>query len=244
MAFRRRGYRSRRTTRARRFKRRRFASRFNKSTRWRMPRSSPMGLIVPDAVFTKMSVVDTFTLNMTSGVDAEGVIRGNDLVDPADTLGAEKPTGYTQYKAFYDRFVVYASKITMVLTSAGSTNQSSQIDFVLVPSPGNLSGGQDPDDIYRLPYAKMRTVVGPNASPPAYIKHYMSTNKIFGLPKNSMAVDAAFWGVASTDTAPSRLWYWNIVSRPVDDSTTSSIRARVKVTYFVKWFSRKNLSTS
>lgn len=246
--YRRRGYGARRTTRFKRrgygsrYKRRGYAKKSQKLTKWKMPRYG-RGLIIPDTVMTKMTAFATLPFVMTSGADQTLNITGNDLTDPFASAGGSTVTGYTEYGAFYQRWAIYASKISILATSAGTTNATSQIDWVIVPCVNIPSSAQDPDQLARLPYAKIRTLNGPNVNPPPTMTHYMSTSKIHGLNKTIVGNDDTFWGLYPS-TAPAKLWYWHIVTRPVDDNATCTIRLRIKLTYYVKWFQRASLAPS
>ena len=75
-----------------------------------------------------------------------------------------------------------------------------------------------------------------------YIKKFMSTRKMFGIGKKKLTDDEFS---AVTSSTPAEEWFWHVYTASQDQGASSQdITAHVKLTYYVKFYHRSQLTTS
>lgn len=91
------------------------------------------------------------------------------------------------------------------------------------------------------PYSKFKTIGGSNVSFNR-IKHYMSTNKILGVPRVYGEANPNLRSAVTTN--PSELWYWIITAAAGDLTSSVTQMCQVKLTYYVEFYNRNRPSQS
>lgn len=193
--------------------------------------------VMPDRLFVKLNYVDD--LSGTSSTTTSGwLYSGNDIYDPLTSLGGHQPLGSSEYGQLYNRFFVRGSKISVKFVTANAGTS-----VFIIPSNQNVLL-PNITTIIEQPDAKYN-VVAPGVGK-TIMKHYWTTKKAFGTKNIGPQDDpySGYTGGTGTGSSPGNLWYWNIGFRNVDPSTTGSIFAQVKITYYVEYFSRKQLPQS
>lgn len=281
MAFRRRsGFRKR--TASRRFTRKsnRVARRSfgrPRNNKFRRTKVRIPNRIMPDYTLVKMK--DSI-LYITGPGDTPGAvgaqstinfnIAGNDLFEAFDTLGApyddSQPTGFDQWMAFYNNFIVHKSSISIEPmfwdTSDGATTGQPpyQITITPVTVQGLTSATIDFDE---QPYCKyriynsalaLRSPGGPSGSAfttgqqsPPRVFNSMMTKKVLGVKDLS-----DYSGVRGTSSAsPSELWYWNVEIKslmPAAAATSAyaltSMGLKIDINYKVQLLDRNTIPES
>lgn len=243
--------------RKRSMKKRRFLRRKNRGNKYR-PKSynkynKPSKVFsrtayVPDESFMKFSYTDNIQVVSSTGVPQITYYAGNSLFDPDITGVGHQPLGYDQWSAFYSKYCVYGSKISVtVLNASGTTAGTQNVECVLLPISSNVSTSvisamTDIEEMYEYPYCSMRAgnIVG--GAPNLRLKGYMSTAKIDGVPKLKIPIDNAYSALIAAN--PANLWRWVIGLQSSDESDTVTTRLLIKVTYYAKMYARNVIAQS
>lgn len=231
MAYYRRPYRYRRRTVRRRTRypgRKRYVRKrgLNRKTKVRIP-----NYIMPDYTLVKLKDRHTLTFSGFSTVNgklvASTLVRGNDLVDafikmnPTETT---RPTGFNQWMAMYDQFIVHQSalKITPIAYRTGDDNEIEHYPFRLVIVPFDQQNiNTQTTDPTELAYSRSKVYNG-NSIPIVNMAgsivsnadagntsirgvfNRMSTKKILGYKDLADVTE-----LRGTQTAsPSQMWAW------------------------------------
>lgn len=176
------------------------------------------------------------TLTNTSVINSMVSVRGNNPYDPQAELGGGQPTYYDNYKALYESFVCYGSKISVEFIA---TNTSNTIGYqaVVVPSikqPYPISAGSvNGANLCEQRYSKHKrfrgSIVQVGSDP--VIKSYMSTKKIWGNSNLNNQYDK----VPTDNGTINNPWFWNIII--TNDTLTPTISCALKytITYYCKF---------
>lgn len=200
----------------------------------RGPRSWP--LVVPDQQCVKLCYETRYAIIKSASNTDDIIFRGNSLYDPEYAVGGGQPLGYDQWAAIYNYYSVIGSKIEVRLMPAGD-NAAGQDGLWFVLLPSNSSTSLAPVDANVQPYAKSRLCQsGTNgAGEPKYMSHYMKCSKMLGcrdiMARSKTAVNAD----------PSTVFYWHLSSGNLKLTTTTwCAYAIIKITYYARFFNRKN----
>lgn len=266
------GSRSIRRSGSKAFNRGRFNRRSNKyrNTRVRIPNR-----IMPD--YTLVRLKDSITYITPVGTTPTAVgelstinfnIAGNDLFDAFDSLGTpyddSQPTGFDQWMAFYNNFIVHKSSIaitplfwnTTVFPAAG--NPPYQITITPVTVSGLTSSNIDFDE---QPYAKYRiynqllalrsssgyALQQTGQQSPPKVFNSMMTKKMLGVKDLSDYSDVR----GTSTTSPVDLWYWNVEIKSLVPAPTTTIASaiqqmgvRIDISYKVQLMDRNTIPES
>lgn len=200
---------------------------------------------MPDRHFTKLRY--TQLINAADSFRGDGYynfldFRGNSLFDPDASLGGGQPLAFDQLAAIYNKYKVYASKITLKVQSLNNTGT---VPYYLAVYPYSVSPPSGTDWIGRVveqPYCRFLTRNQYDHSP--YLKSVMSTAKIWGLPKTAVKSDASY--ASDVTTNPLRQWNWRIAFGNMNDAATSATNyvVQVTVTYYCEFYMRRILQPS
>lgn len=195
--------------------------------------SAPANSGSPDAVFVKLNYVQT--VPMTVAASEQQVFSINSVFDPDTTGSGHQPMGLPAYNNFYQNYRVYASKIYIRAVNL-KLNEPVQITV----HPGNLNppfvASQSLAQTLEQPYVKWKTITPPNAGGSTSIQCYMTVKKLDA----GDVSDQDFQAVTGSDPLQQKFW----IIRAYSDNTASflAIRLHVKITYYVKFYRRRNLA--
>lgn len=192
--------------------------------------------IVPDRLFVKLKYQERISLSNTTGALSSYLFSGNSIYDPNHTGTGAQPAGFDQWAAFYNRYTVRGSKMSVQFANVQTTNAAAAVENVLV-AVNDTTGYTDLDAASANPYMR-RTLYTPTNGFPV-LKSFMSTKKIVG----QRMVDDDTYGSAVT-TSPVDQWYWQILSLPVDRLSSLTQYAYVTIVYYVEFHDRKQLNLS
>lgn len=235
-------YRRRPHTTRRRRPVRRATGRPSRTTLARRPRYArptyvrPLG--VAPAVFVKLKFSDIYTM-ATNGSNLENLqFRGNGTFDPQVSVGGGSCPYFANYAALYLRYVTYGSKIKVTFSCASSQN----VVAAVYPAVSSTVLASQINDVIEQVGCKAKTVANNSAGGNIKtITMYRNAANVFGIPRIAMDIDETY-NSAVTST-PSRQFYWNVMSQANDQSTNATIRARVDITYYVKFYRQKPVAT-
>lgn len=231
------GKSSRRTRLSRALNRRKWKRRFNRPSSLRVRKT-----LITDQVFVKLKYRTQQKLNAT-GIYDSWIVSGNNMYDPDFTGVGHQPTGFDQYSAFFNKYLVYGCKIKVTMQN---NLTGTMVNAYIVPSDSGAptwlgDGNYDPND---QPNTKQAILQGYSINPArssCVLKHYMTTKKIW----EDTQLDPNDYGAVTT-TSPSKLWYfiiYNTVYQFNGGGTATSVTFAtildVKMTYYAKFFDRK-----
>lgn len=162
------------------------------------------------------------------------VFRGNGPYDPDATGVGVQPYGYDNWlssagsTAFYNRYRVAASKITVYLATSTATATCPEIRIYLVPSEMTVITPRDPSDITQIVLAK-QTKMGTNTNRGSSVKfsHYCTTKMVLGKARAADADSSSVYNNTPTDQ-----WYWHVIVDNSNWAAETSIKFDVKIKYY------------
>lgn len=200
--------------------------------------------ITTDNVYVKLRYHGQYRLT-TSTIPTFGkyTLTGNGLYDPDITQVGRQCTGYDQWCQFYNKYIVYGSKITVT-----ALNQATNYDYTvyLIPTLEQTPNwyGLSTYEVGELPYNKYSAMFGTAENKNwKKMKHYMSTKKIAGI-KN---IDEADFGTLTSSNPVNTCWYWQLYVVPFNwysGPNTLDMLFDVKITYYARFYDRVTLPTS
>lgn len=183
----------------------------------------------PQKGFYKLIYTDagySFTLNVGNGYSSSHVFNGNDLYDPDVTGVGNQPYGFDELSAFFQRFLVYSSKIDVWFHPADDTNEPIMAGVV---AAFNASVAVDDySDLSQFPHHKMIKLTGRTGDNKAnHVSLYASSKQICNTGRFR---DASENG--STTASPSVLWRWTVFCNSNTIADDKVIDFDVKITYY------------
>ncbi len=148
--------------------------------------------------------------------------------------GNEKPMGFNEVGALYDKYRVTASSITVRFANEATT----ALTLVMFPintqqtftTYGSASQQQ---------YSKKRTVARLNGAAAGVLKHYMTSTGLAGKKINQ---DPSFEAVILSQ--PVVEMFWILFWQSMDNLTNLNVNYSLEIQYYVTWFDRVNLAVS
>ena len=140
----------------------------------------------------------------------------------------------------YQRYDCRGCKMKVTMLPTSNTVAASSIVWGIIPN-NDSAFVFTRNDLVELPLAKWKTMnalygAGRNQS----ISYYMTTQKIKGISKGALFDDTYR---ADTNQTPISQWYWNLITASVDGSTIPACNFVVELTYYVKFYGRKTLTS-
>jgi len=228
---------------ARRFFRKRLGKRGRSST---IVNRRPS--IVPDRYITKLTYVERIKVAADGGLTAAWIyMRGNSCFDPNFAVGGHQPLGFDQLcgpagSALYYSYRVIGSKIAVETYS--NTNTVTQGEHVaLLSTTDSTYGPASLEVAEEQPYVKskrrLRVAV---TGYPIKLRGYMSTTKVFGEKYSTIMSDENY--AANYNANPTFEWFWAIGVRNMDITTVLDWYHNIKMTYYVIFYNRNELTQS
>lgn len=243
--------RRKRKYRRRRYPRRKYMKRYRKRSLRRSTRHNTFEMGIPDAQHVKLkyAFVGDYGNAVASGGSAI-YFSGNGIWDPGLSDSNQKALGVDQWKNFYLRYRVAASKIIVhahtheaKATDVDENLANEQYFIGVQPTRSNVYGKDNFAEEVLQPYNKWAYLTSPLGSKStAFIKHYMTTKKIFGLKTLGQRDDLAASMTDASGNNPSEEWYWTLKCTEGDGSTAASqatpVTLFVYISYYVTFFKR------
>lgn len=202
-----------------------------------VPRRRKPGIYVnpvgtADYAFVKLRYVDTFSVGANGVAPSLNVFRGNGPYDPLYAAGGGTCDHFATYAALYQRYICTGSKLRVTFMNGGAND----IMCAVIAAPDTYTPGSEPlTETMEQKRCITRTLGNNNGGNNIkVIQSYQSTARIMSVPKVTVLADDAFQsGVA---TIPSREWVWNILTQTADEATNTTVRFKVEITYYCKFF--------
>lgn len=244
MPYRRRKYRSKVKKKPSRYRRKTYGKRYYKRrTVPKIPRVRNLRAnTFPQKLLTTFTYNDTaFALSCTSGNSYQNynLFRGNSAYDPDQTGVGIQPYYWDTLSEVYNRYMVYASKITIYLMTTTSAGTTADIKSMLFPSQTASKVSYDePNDIRNLFKSKLLSWnKGRLDNGKLKFTQYCTSKQIID-SKN----DHDMTSVMTSN--PSLQWYWHFYLDTTMESSDAVIYCDVKIKYYVKLYERKNVDES
>lgn len=213
------------------YRRRRKVYRKNKSM---LSMTSPVTGF-PSKFHTKLKYGDTYTFTMTTGANSFQTFRANSLNDPDQTGTGHQPTYYDQIGAIYGSVRVSACKIKATFMNASDVNciavlkASNGIPTV----PTNIS---DEIEDYMTTYTTIGHSDGIGKS---QLRMYRTLKSVVGRKG-----DYDRYVQSSLSSDPTDVWYYTLMAQPLDESSSATVRAIVRITYYCTFYNRLGVTIS
>lgn len=195
-----------------------------------------------DKAYVKLKYFSQHALTSGTVTDYH-VYAGNGMFDPDITSTGGQPTGFDQWNAFFDRYVVIGSKIVVNFENTGATSPAT---FYIYPSRDNqdpiATGAVDPME---LPNSRWKTAGTRTGGSMAFVrlKNYMTSAKMFGVSKSHVKDTDGYGATFSANPVANQgLWYW--VLGTVAMSGTAGGWVSVAITYYALLRKQKEIIIS
>lgn len=189
--------------------------------------------ITSDKVQAKLTWTQSINASTVSGFVR--TYAQNSLYDPdQDNLGGVSALGLYQWSQFYNRYRVYASKISV---QARSLNTAQDVCMVVVPS---ITGPTlNYEDAIARPYSAHTMLPTFAAGYFKMLKSYISVRKLAGLSKATMQDQDLS---AACNANPTKTTLWQIYFAAINDPTAAlNVVYTVKLTYYAEFYDRKDI---
>jgi len=189
--------------------------------------------VVQDKTYIKMRYQVGYVMSGSSGTPSVVVMRGNNIYDPEFATGGGQPYGFDQWAGFYQKYLVYGSKISVgFLQNNASGLNSENLQFSIVPSiEDSLSLGSTSATLWEIPYSTAR--ISNAYKGPTRITRYMSTGKLFGLNKGEVTNREAEFG-ATMSSGPASEFYWHIFVGDSGQFSDWGCTINITMTYYCR----------
>lgn len=190
-----------------------------------------MPALLPDAALVtfKFCAVETYAL--VAGTQDTSLWAVNSLYDPSRS-GTVSAMGFDQWSLFYERYIVYASRIVFEFVP------DTLAAFQAVVAPSNdATPPADLNQFVEQPFARYKTINGAWA-PSTKLSCQVSVRALEG----TLLGDSGF--SANIDEDPAILKYWHLAVYNSRVSGTQHTRARISVYYDAKMYQRRDLLRS
>lgn len=177
------------------------------------------------------------TVDPPIGSSSAFIMRANDLFDPNLTSTGHQPTGFDQYMAMYNKFVVYASKIKVV----AFTTDTETLDTVVGVTVYDSSTTQSTVENYlEQPMCDWRVVPAGAGAQPVTFSTAWNARAFSGTdPKTNDLLHG------NSTTSPSKQWYYHVfVGATGAAENPGSVKYTIEVEYLVKFFEPKSQTIS
>lgn len=192
------------------------------------------GLGMPDSMLMKFKYTGYFPMVTVSNITSK-VFRGNSLYDPDhSSQGSDvQPYYFDQWAAFYNKYTVYASEITVVATNILDVREP--IDFAIVPLD-NSTAFTDGQLLEMFPKTVEKTFsVGGNQT--KTIRHYQRSCDALGVEKEAIGSEEDY--SAAMTANPDSTWYWHCVGFSFDATTSINFTYKVTIIYYARLWEKK-----
>lgn len=192
-----------------------------------------------DRQMVKMKYSRFVSLSAGAGSPAVEIFRGNSIYDPHFGAGTDQPLTFTQWTAFYSRYVVRGAKIKVSFVNTGTNTILVTIipKLVTTTTSGTVLTTERAYNVHRM---LCPTTTGSNNS--CYLTRYMSSTKMFGVRSGEIGGDDSNYSATITAN-PNQIWYYHVQAQ---DMASGSVTcdALVEIVYYVQFYQRTAPSQS
>lgn len=189
------------------------------------------GVGFPRSYYTKLVYYQTLTFN--SAAIQQNIFRANSIFDPDYTGVGAQPMWHDEFALLYNRYTVYASKITASFIQKSGSGESAYTNVWVMPKDVTTLALAS-DDAIETNRCKS-SVLGPNTGGDgtATLSHYQNIANIIGKPKSESSDDILS---APFGSNPGRQSFWHVGAGTIDGLTNVNIYVKVKMVYYCRFF--------
>jgi len=207
----------------------------------RLPMYRPMGLIVPDKMYSRLKYSGIQQITVAIGAAASAVRwRPSSVFDVDPLLGGTTIPGFTELAGLYGSYRTTRSNIKLEVAPQDSARVASVVVVPLNVDPGSGPSAATQSSWTMNPYA-IYEITGTAGSPNIIIKNSMSTEKIFG--SKMVYFDDAFSSLVTT--SPTNNWFWavSIITGFTVGGSNYITTILLDLELDVEFFNRKSLTS-
>lgn len=193
------------------------------------------GVTCPPQMEVKLRYYDKLTLGGTFVNDQ--VYRGNSVFDPDFTGTGNQPTGFDQWAAFYNKYVVLKTEVKCQFVGT-NTGNSGCTSFVVVPSSDSTTLVV-PEDAGQMARALSKLTVGASVST---LRGEWWSGDIVGQSRQGVEIDDQLGATVSTN--PGEVWYVHCYVCSMDGSTNLVGYMLTELTYTVLFHDPRQIQIS
>jgi len=182
-----------------------------------------------DKMFVKLKYVEELNLTDIVGTNIYYSFRGNSLWDPNLTGSGHQPLFFDQYAAIYQRYKVFASKITVLVTNP----TSSPCNMVLQSGTDNYLGSSY-SQILEQPGAKVTRTIPPTNQMTSKMTNFSTTRRACGLSRKEVSEENYSALVTGN---PNEIWYHNLFFQNAY-AIAINVYITVQITYYAQFYDR------
>jgi len=203
------------------------------------------GMGPTDRLYVKLHYSQFVTFGSVAGLTVGTIFRGNSIFDPDLSGTGTQPLFFDQYASLYRYYCVLGSSIKAHLTLGDiSTVAKGTADFAIVPTSVSTSfSGASADEVMQQQYVKHTVIALQQQGPVPVLRHYASTDKMFGNRNGTADMSDANYGALVTQN-PGSAWFWHVVMWPHDRAATVTNYIQVDITYYVVFTAPQRVATS
>lgn len=177
------------------------------------------------------------TVNPPVGSSSAFIMRANDVYDPNVTGVGHQPTGFDQYMAMYNKFVVYDSKIKVVAYATDTEILDTVVGVAVMDSATTQS---TTENYLEQPLTDWRVVPAGNGANPVSFSTAFDATAFSG---TSIKTNDLLHGTASAP--PGKQWYYHIFCGSTGTAEDPGpMKYSIEVEYLVKFFEPKSQTIS
>jgi len=203
------------------------------STVPRFPKSA-----FPFSLTATLKYCESYTqVNPGAGQSSAYIYRANDLFDPNYTGVGHQPTGFDQYMAMYNKFVVIASKIKVI----GFNNDAETNDVIGgIAIMDNVTVQTTAENYMEQPLADWSIITG-GAGAASSVNRTAFDSKVWS--NTDIYTNDLLFG--SSSSTPTKMWYYHVFAAATEATANpGNINFAVEIEYKVKFFDPKSVSIS
>lgn len=227
-------------------KKRRPRRRYRKRPRKRRPKMSKINYLklrhktlVPDQLYTKLRFNDYLDLTNEQVPVRSFTFAMNGIHECLIGVGGQ-PLGKDQWGAFYQRYQVLASKISVTLLSGSGSGNTPRAEICVYPSNESTAVGFP--SCKEQPYMRQRYLTGGQNNWMGKISQYITVRKLQG----RVSEDNNYTGVLPEGVSnnPVTQLFWQVVMSTLNPQENLNHYLSFDIIYYVKLYQPKTLLTS
>lgn len=180
-------------------------------------------------------VSEAINIACTTGSDNYHLFNFNNMYDPDRTGTGHQCLGWDQWSAFYNIYRVLSAKVKVI-----AVNQTDNTPFHLALNFAGSTSGATNIDASAEGRGKSR--YGGDQQRPLTVSAYRKGHTVFGVEKMVYRTDDLYRALVTT--APSKEGIIQIWVQPFDETTTTNIKFKAEITYYVMFSNPKLLTQS
>lgn len=203
-------------------------------------------VVVSDPRNGALSNSDRYFLKLKTSVTTQ--LGGMAIDDTQSFLGngfnGGTYPGSQALSSLYGSYRIWGSG--MKIRFVNTTNGGARLTIVPSVDPNFVANTYTADQVSRMAYSRECFTGAPGGMDKSVTKQFMKTCKMWGQPKDVVSKDPNYGALTTVNTSagswavPAKLWYWNVVSSSLDQTTNVTGSLIVDITYYVELFDRRN----